>query len=93
VLGSMLFGLSARSAWNEAKDICGGSTECPDPASAALANEQADTARSRGNTATLLLVIGGLATTTGVVLWVTAPKERAVAVAAHPGGIAVIGRF
>lgn len=94
-IGGTLFALRARTAWNDAKDVCGGTTECPNATDAATANDLADTARGRGNLATLLFIAGGAAVTTGVVLWVTAPakRERAATLSVHPGGVTLTGRF
>ena len=94
-IGGTLFALRARSAWNDAKDVCGGSTECANAADAETANDLADTARGRGNVATLLFLAGGAAAVTGVVLWVTAPHkgERAATISVHPGGVTLRGRF
>jgi len=94
-IGGTLFALRARSAWNDAKDVCGGSTACANAADAATANDLAATARGRGNLATILFIAGGAAAATGVVLWVTAPhkRERAATVSVHPGGVALSGRF
>jgi tetratricopeptide (TPR) repeat protein len=94
-IGGTLFALRARSAWNDAKDVCGGATECPNAADAATANDLAATARGRGNLATILFIAGGAAAATGVVLWVTAPhkRERAATVSVHPGGMTLSGHF
>jgi len=92
-LGGTIAGLGARSAWDDAKAVCGGATECPNAADAAEANELADTARRRGNLATLAFVLAGAGVGTGVYLWVTAPRERAVAITVRANGVALVGRF
>jgi hypothetical protein len=91
------FGLLARSAWQEAKDVCGGST-CETPMQLAEGQELVDRARMRGTIATALVVAGGLVAAGGVIVWVTAPKpERTIAVtptgSSSSVGLAVLGTF
>ena len=92
-VGGTILGLGARNAWNDAKAVCEGATECTNAMDAAEANELADTARGRGNLATLAFVLAGASVGTGIYLWVTAPRERAVAITVRANGVALVGRF
>jgi len=74
--GGVVFGLLARSKWNEARDVCGGTQSCPDASSAARANELSSVARRRGNLSTAMFVGGGLLAATGVVLWFTGREHH-----------------
>lgn len=95
--GGVVFGLLARSRWNDAQDVCGGSLTCANDSDTDYAQQFADSARTRAHVSTALFVAGGIATAVGVYLWVTSPKERAVTVSATaaPDGAAVVlgGRF
>lgn len=97
LIGGAVAGVLARRAWNDATAVCGGSTTCPSDAETARANQLADDARLRANLSTALVIAGGVAAAGGVVLWMTAPRDRAVTVAAHAsgdgGGVTVVGRF
>lgn len=97
LVGGAVAGVLARRAWNDATAVCGGSTSCPSDADTARANQLADDARLRANLSTALVIAGGVAVAGGVVLWMTTPRDRAVAVAAHAsgdgGGVTVSGRF
>lgn len=93
----VVFGVLARSKWAEAKDVCGGGTTCADPIDTMRASDLGDSARSRANLSTGLVVAGGIVTAVGVVLYLTSPRESAVRVAGHAspdsGGVTVSGRF
>ncbi|MBL8619864.1 MAG: PEGA domain-containing protein [Myxococcales bacterium] len=97
LVGGAVAGLRARRVWNDATAVCGGSTSCPSDADTARANQLADDARLRANISTALVIAGGVAVAGGVALWLTAPRERGVAVAAHAsgdgGGVTLSGRF
>lgn len=95
--GGVTFGLLARASWIEAKDACGEDGKCND-VEFPSANSARETARSRGNTATVLSIAGGVAVVAGIVLYVTAPSERnRVAITpnadASSAGVVVFGRF
>ena len=95
--GGSAFGLLARSKWHDAKNVCGGTT-CDTPDQLARGQALADTARTRGNISTALVIGGAVLVVGGVILFVTAPKhEPAVAVApsvtTSSAGLAVFGRF
>ncbi len=91
------FGLSARGRWNDAKDVCGGSTTCANDDDTEYAQALSDSARTRANVSTILFVAGGLAAAAGVYLFVTAPDEHAVTVSATgsatSAGLVVAGSF
>jgi len=96
VTGGVAFGLLARGKWNQAKQLCGGTQTCPNPAIADDANRLADDARLRGNVATVLFVGAGVATVTGLVLWMKAPEQPVQVTATVGGGdvgIVARGRF
>lgn len=97
LIGGAVAGVLARRAWDDATAVCGGSTSCPTDADTARANQLADDARLRANLSTALVIAGGVAVAGGVALWMTAPRDRAVTVAAHAsgdgGGVTVFGRF
>ncbi len=91
------FGLSARGRWNDAKDVCGGSTTCANDSDTEYAQALGDSARTRANVSTVMFVAGGLAAAAGVYLFVTTPKEHAVTVSASgsatSAGLVVAGSF
>jgi PEGA domain len=95
VTGGVYGGL-ASSSWNDAKAVCGGTT-CTTQTDLDRAAALGDQARSKANISTGLVVAGGVVAALGVVLWVTAPSEHAVAVAAHAGPdggtVTITGRF
>jgi hypothetical protein len=93
-----VFGVIARSRYNDAQDICGGDIDVCNVDRLEEAQDKVDTARSAGNIATITLIAGGAALVTGVVLIVTAPKaSRSVAISPMVGsdtaGVLVRGGF
>ncbi|MDQ3298351.1 MAG: hypothetical protein M3619_17325 [Myxococcota bacterium] len=96
LIGGVVFGSMAQSKWNEAKDVCGGTT-CASMDDLARASELGDAASDKASISTLLVIAGGLAAAGGVVLWVTAPSEHEVRMTATPapngGAFVVSGRF
>ena len=97
IAGGIGFGLLARSKWNDAKHVCGGTT-CPTQDLLEQGQSLTNAARTRGNVSTALVIVGGALAVGGAVLWVTAPKaERSLALApsASPtaAGVAIVGRF
>lgn len=93
----IVLGVMARSRWQDAKDVCGGSTTCANDSDTQYAQDLGDSARTRANVSTVMFVAGGLAAAAGVYLWVTTPKEHALTVSASaaPGSAGVVlgGRF
>lgn len=95
--GGITFGLLARSAWHDAKDVCGGTT-CETKAQLDAGQVLVERARTRGTIATALVLAGGAIAAGGVLVWVTAPAaERKLAVAptgsASALGLVVLGTF
>jgi tetratricopeptide (TPR) repeat protein len=92
-----VFGVLARSKWNAAKAVCNNSTTCTSQADADAAAHLGDQAHSRATLSTGFAIAGGLIATVGIVLFVTAPTEHALEVAARPstdGGTLVLsGHF
>jgi len=92
----VIFGGLASSKWSDAKAVCGGTT-CTTQADADRASALGDQARSKANVSTGLVVAGGVIAAVGVVIYVTAPSEHAVRVAAHAspdgGSVTLSGRF
>lgn len=70
VVGSV-FGLSARSQWNEARDLCR-TNPCANPRGIEAGRD----AGSAADASTALFVVGGVALAAGAVLWFTAPSGR-----------------
>lgn len=93
----IVFGALARSKWNAAKAICGGSTTCATQDEADAAGKLGAQARSRATLSTIFSIAGGAVAAAGVVLYVTAPSEHEVQVSALPasdgGTLVVSGRF
>jgi len=93
----VVFGLLAKSRWEDAKDVCGGSTACANDSDTEYAQALADSARTRANASTGLVIGGAIIAGVGAYLWVTAPKQRVVEVGAVPtsggGSLVVSGRF
>jgi hypothetical protein len=90
------FGLSARSAWSEAKDLGCGDGKCPTKA----AQDKSESAKSNANLSTLGFGLGGAALVAGVILLVTAPSPKesaglrvAPSVGKQEGGLHLMGRF
>jgi len=93
----LVFGVMARSKWNDATAICPASA-CASQADLDRANALRDSANSRATLSTVLVIGGGVLAAAGVALWVTAPSEQhAVALTAHPSGdgaqVTLSGRF
>lgn len=95
--GGLMFGYLARTAWNDAKAICGDDRACTD-AQFPKADSLRDKASSRGTLATVMSAAGGVAIVVGVALYVTAPSSSkrvavAPAVNGEAAGVIVFGRF
>jgi tetratricopeptide (TPR) repeat protein len=86
----LVFGVLARSAWADAKKICGGSTStCATADDRDLADAQADKARSKATLSTVLVIGGAALAAAGVVVWVTAPHGVQVTPTASDSGAGV----
>lgn len=70
-----VFGLQARSHWNEAKQTCGGSIDACSMAQLPRAQKQVDDARHAGTLSTIGFGVAGAAIATGVIVWLTAPHD------------------
>lgn len=94
-----VFGVIARSRNEDAKTICGGDIDLCNPLRTAEAKEQVDKARSAATISTITAIAGGVALTTGIVLYLTAPKSERRGVAVRPtfssssAGIAISGWY
>ncbi|MBA3396137.1 MAG: hypothetical protein H0T89_26140 [Deltaproteobacteria bacterium] len=96
-----VFGMIARGRYDDAKSACGGDIERCDPTMIGDAQAKVDSARSAGNLATVLTLVGGAAIVTGIVLYVTAPdempRERRVSIApaihGDGAGLVISGGF
>lgn len=66
-----VFGLSARSQWNEAVDLCRS-----DPCSNKEGIQAGKDAASAADASTVFFVVGGVALAAGAVLWFTAPSAK-----------------
>jgi hypothetical protein len=96
----IVFGALARSKWNSAKAVCGGSTTCATQAEADAAGKLGAQAHSRATLSTIFSIAGGAVAAAGVVLYATAPsgpsghEVQVSALPASDGGTVVIsGRF
>ena len=93
----IVFGALARSKWNAAKAICGGSTTCATQDEADAAGKLGAQAHSRATLSTIFSIAGGAVAAAGIVLYATAPSEHEVQVSALPapdgGTFVVSGRF
>lgn len=66
-----VFGLAAKSTWNDAQsNHCHAGTVCD-----STGVHLADVASTQGTFSTVFFVVGGVALASGVVLWLTAPKS------------------
>ena len=90
----IVFGVLARSKWNEAKDVCGGTT-CTTEADVDRANAIGDSARTKATISTVL-VLGGVAIGgVGAYLFFTTPKGTTIAPTASDtgAGVTISGQF
>ena len=97
LVGGAVFGVMARGKWNDAKDVCGGTT-CTSMADQKEAQKLGDSARSKATMSTIFVGAGLVAAGVGVVLFVTAPSSESQArISAHPtsdgGAVTLSGRF
>lgn len=87
-----IVGLAAKSKFDESNE---GNCDAASNKCNAAGLAQRESAVSTGRTATVLAIIGGVATVSGVVLWLTTPsKSTGVStVGISPTGLVVEGRF
>jgi hypothetical protein len=86
-------GLVASSTYSSAKDACGGGTVCP-PGSDGLSKRAS--ASDWAAASTIGFIAGGVLVGAGVVVYLTAPKDRAavgVGPASQGTGLALLGTF
>jgi len=84
-----ILGLSARSLWTQARPGCDASNACSDEAAARIERGRRD-----GNLSTAAFAIGGSALATGIVLYLSSPREqRAVRLVPAAAGAALAGVF
>ena len=95
VVTGVVFGVLAQSAWNEAKEVCGGGTSCTSQADVDAANAAAAPARTRATISTIFVIGGAVIGGVGAYLWFTMPREVQVAPAVTDTGASVTirGRF
>jgi hypothetical protein len=84
----LVFGAKASSSWSEVEDLCGADLRCSNDADYQRAQGLVSDTRSAGNLSTILVGVGAVAVTAGVILWVTAPSggggEVETALRVHP---------
>jgi tetratricopeptide (TPR) repeat protein len=95
----LVFGVKARSSYNDAKHLCGADLRC-DPVNYDQGKRSISDARSSGTISTVLVAAGGVAIAAGAILFLTAPPAREHATARlvpladpHGAGLALIGGF
>lgn len=99
LVGGTVFGLSARSKYADAKDVCGGTIAACDPNRVSESQDLVDIARRNANVSSILFAVGGAATIAGAVIWLTAPSASegqlslGGMVAPGVGGAVLSGRF
>ncbi len=88
VATGVVFGVLARGTWNDAKDVCGGTT-CMTQDDLERANDLGDQARSNATLSTIF-VIGGVAIAgAGAYLFFTAPGDTKISPSASVSGAGV----
>jgi hypothetical protein len=94
VVGGVVLGALARSSWNEAKDVCGGTT-CTTQADLDRANELGDAARTKATLSTILVIGGAVVGGVGAYLLVTTPGGTTIAPTAtdSSAGVSISGSF
>ncbi len=88
-----VFGLKARSSWDDAKAHCANFPNACSPAGVTLAED----ARASGNTSTVAFVIGVAGLAGGAIVFFTAPKnangEKKLSIQLAPSSVALLGQF
>jgi hypothetical protein len=87
----LVFGLLARSSWDDSRGHCRDPGNVCDPTGVDLVHS----AQTRATVSTVLVGVGAASAALGAVLWLTAPADVIVAPTVAPGGAAlgVSGRF
>lgn len=90
----IVFGSLARSKWNDAKAVCGGTT-CTTQDDVDRANALGDSARSKALVSTILVIGGAAIAGAGVYLYVTAPGGTQITPTASDtgAGVSLTGEF
>lgn len=95
----LVFGAKANSTYHDAQSLCGANLVCS-PTNYDRARQLTGNAESNATTSTVLVVAGGAAIVTGVVMYLTSPGKRERATArlvpvSHEGGagLAIAGSF
>ncbi|HEX3473471.1 MAG TPA: hypothetical protein VHT91_00445 [Kofleriaceae bacterium] len=97
--GGTVFGLQARSRYDDARRLCGGAINPCDHARVASAQHGVDTARRSALYADIAFGAGGAAAVAAVILWATAPSLESAPVAIAPSvtggslGLSIGGAF
>src|SRR6185503_4078801 len=73
-IAGLVVGNTAKTKWNDAKQICGADLGCDNAADLARGNQLVDEANKKANLSTGLMIGAGVAVAAGVVLIVTAPR-------------------
>jgi hypothetical protein len=99
LVASGVFGYLARQGYAEAEEMCGGSVERCYPPRVPDAQKEVDSARGIANMSTVLFLVGGAVTATGVYLIVTGSRAERARMSIAPsvwgdgGGLAISGGF
>jgi hypothetical protein len=90
----IVFGSLARSKWNDAKAVCGGTT-CTTQEDVDRANALGDSARSKALVSTILVIGGAAIAGAGIFLYVTAPGGTQITPTASDtgAGVSLTGQF
>ena len=96
----LIVGAGARSTYGEVKALCGSDLVCDTPATFQQGHHLVGNARLEAAISTVAIAAGGAAIATGLVVWLTAPRERPAEstrivpiVSAKDVALAVTGRF
>ncbi len=84
----VVFGVLARGKWQEAKDVCGGTT-CTTQADLDRANDLGDRARSKATLSTIFVIGGAAIAGVGAYLFVTARGDTKISATATDSGAGV----
>ena len=72
----LIVGAGARSTYGEVKALCGADLVCDTGPTFARGQQLVSDARWQAKISTVTVVAGGAAVLTGLVVWLTAPRER-----------------
>ena len=76
VVAGAVFGSSASSTYDDAKQLCGGNIAACPTAKVSAAQSKVNDARTAANISTVTFGIGGVAIAAGAYLWLTAPSSE-----------------